>query len=78
VNCGRSLKKTACATECALDFPEKEKVFFIDDRMIVYTPPKGSIVWSRLGFTTPPEPSEASLPEPQPEEEMMVESQPEP
>ena len=78
VNCGQSLKKTACATEGALDFPEKEKVFFIDERMIMYTPPKGSMVWSRLGFTTPPEPSEPSSEQPvsASEVETMAESQP--
>jgi hypothetical protein len=36
--------------------------FFIDDRMVVHTPPKGgsSLVWSLLGFTEPPVPSAAS------------------
>jgi hypothetical protein len=55
-----SLVPFECAMSKGLDFPEKEKVFFIDDRMICHTPPKGSLVWSLLGFTTQPEPSEPS------------------
>jgi len=61
-----SLTPFSCAKSAALDFPEKEKVFFIDDRMICHTPPKGSIVWSLLGFTTPPVPSESSSEHPVP------------
>jgi hypothetical protein len=55
-----SLVSFECAMSKALDFPEKEKVFFIDERMICHTPPKGSSVWSLLGFTTPQLPSESS------------------
>jgi hypothetical protein len=52
-----SLSHFTCSTPTLLDFPEKEKVFFIDDRLICHTPPKGSSVWS---ITTPPVPSESS------------------
>ena len=52
-----SLIPFECAMSKGLDFPEKEKVFFIDDRMIIHTPPKGSSVWS---ITTPQLPSESS------------------
>ena len=55
-----SLTHFTCSTAAALDFPEKEKVFFIDERMIIHTPPKGSSVWSLLGFTEPQLPSESS------------------
>ena len=73
-----SLDTFTCATAAVLDFPEKEKVFFIDDRMIVHTPPKGSSVWSLLGFTTQPVPSESSSDHPVAElaEQQPVESQP--
>jgi len=62
--CSRtSLTPFACATATPLDFPQKEKVFCIDDRMIVHSPPAGgSTLWSRLGFTTQPVPSEPSSP----------------
>ena len=75
-----SLAHFTCATAAALDFPEKEKVFFIDDRMIVHTPPKGSSVWSLLGFTTPPVPSEPSSEHPVAElaGQQLEESQPAP
>jgi hypothetical protein len=69
-----SLAPFECAMSKGLDFPEKEKVFFIDERMICHTPPKGSLVWSLLGFTTPPEPSESSSEHPVAE---SVEQQPE-
>jgi hypothetical protein len=65
-----SLRPSQCASARPLSFPEKEKIWFIDDRMIVYLPPKGSAVWSRLGFTPPPEPSEPSS-EPQSEPELQ-------
>lgn len=73
-----SLAHFTCATASVLDFPEKEKVFFIDDRMIVHTPPKGSSVWSLLGFTTQPVPSSASSDHPVAEsaEQQPEESQP--
>ncbi len=35
-------------TVSPLDFPDKEKVFFIDFDFVVHTPPSDSIVWSRL------------------------------
>ena len=49
-SCGtRSLRKT-CATSVVapLDFPNKEKVFFVDLDMIVYVPPTDSAVWIGL------------------------------
>lgn len=69
--CNRvSLSPFACGTACPLGFPTKEKVFFMDDRMVVHSPPASSTVWSLLGFTALPEPSvplsaEEELPEPQ-------------
>lgn len=70
-----SLAPFECAAALALDFPEKEKVFFIDDRMICHTPPKGSSVWS---FTTQPVPSAPSSDHPVAElaEQQPEESQP--
>lgn len=56
-----SLTPFACSVESPMTFPSKEKVFFVDDRMVVYSPPKdGSLVWSLLGFTEPQSPSAAS------------------
>jgi hypothetical protein len=53
----KSFAKSTCSTESMLDFPEKEKVWFIDERMVVYTPPTGSSVWS---ITQPQSPSDPS------------------
>lgn len=73
-----SLTPFVCGTDSPMTFPQKEKVFFIDDRMVVYTPPKGSIVWSLLGFTEQPVPSEPSSepPEPPPVQVQSEESVP--
>ena len=70
-----SLNPFACSTESPLSFPSKEKVFFIDDRMVVYSAPKGSAVWSVLGFTTPPVPSESSSEPPAAAESPPVQSE---
>jgi len=79
--CGHvSLRPFTCGAAQPLSFPEKEKVWFIDDRMIVYLPPKGgSTVWSLLGFTTPQLPDEPSSEQPEPSEAEQPEaSQPSP
>ena len=52
--CGRkSLKnQPRCdMTSAPLDVPEKDKVLFVDDDLIVHVPPPTSTVWYRLGFT---------------------------
>lgn len=52
--CGkRSLKEHPGCTMVStpLDFPQKEKVLFVDDDLIVNVPPPTSSLWSRLGFT---------------------------
>lgn len=62
--CGHtSLSSFPCGTPAPLTFPEKEKVWFIDERMMVFIPPAKSSVWSLLGFTiSEPEPfDQASL-----------------
>ena len=78
-----SLKPFPCGTASPLTFPEKEKVWFIDHRMVMYTPPRESSIWSILGVTLPPEPSSPSLgPEPELEqvtvEALPLESSPQP
>ena len=45
-----------CVEE-ALDFPTTEKVFFVDDDMIVYRPPPTSRVWDLLRPQQKPSPS---------------------
>ena len=59
-----SLRPFACGITSPLNYPQKEKVFFIDSRMVVHTPPKGSSVWSLLDFTTPQSPSASSSEQP--------------
>ena len=74
--CGRtSMSSFPCGVAAPIDFPEKEKVFFIDDRMVVYSAPKGSTVWSLLGFTEPPVPSVPSLDPPVPELVQVLEEE---
>lgn len=48
--CGRkSLSQKGCLTTTEpLDFPNMEKVFFVDDDLVVHRPPTNSSVWSRL------------------------------
>ena len=49
--CGhKSLRPIAgCAVrETQLDFPDKQKILFVDDDLIVYLPCENSTIWSRL------------------------------
>lgn len=53
-----SLYPFPCGTSTPLTFPEKEKVWFIDERMMVFIPPAKSSVWSLLGIKPLLEPSD--------------------
>ncbi len=78
--CGRkSLRPVAgCAIrETTLDLPDKQKILFIDNDLILYTPPVDSAIWSRLqlqhdgGSSQPQEQAQAreqeqEQPEPRP------------
>lgn len=58
--CGRRAltPKEGCSSVAApLDIPTTEKVFFIDDDMIVYRPPPTSRIWDLLTLRQPPLPS---------------------
>ena len=62
-NCGRkSLSpKEGCSSDAApLDVPTTEKVFFVDDDMIVHRPPPTSRVWDLLTPPQRPSPSDGS------------------
>lgn len=51
--CGRkSLKNEPPhdTTSAPLDLPEKEKVLFVDDDLVLHVPPPTSTIWYRLGF----------------------------
>ena len=70
--CGKkSLKPSANCdmTESRLDFPEREKVFFVDVDMIVYRPPVASCVWNLL--TPPPSPGDGGSSRPEPVQEQV-------
>ena len=60
--CGRrslaKYKGCPSATAHELDYPQKEKVFFVDEDMRIHLPPSSSAVWSLL--FRQPRPSEAS------------------
>ena len=74
--CGRrSLRPIAgCAVrETKLDFPDKQKILFVDDDLIVYTPPKNSSIWSRLRLQHDDDSSH--LPLPQEQEQAQVPAQ---
>ena len=78
--CGHvSLSPFPCGIAQPMTFTEKEKVWFVDDRMVVYLPPRTSNVWSFLGFTTPQQQPDASSEQPesssqeQPLEESLLE-----
>ena len=68
--CGKkSLKNSdTCETTVSpLDFPDKQKVFFIDFDFVVHKPPSDSFVWSRLQQRC----VDGSLPVQEPEQEQM-------
>jgi hypothetical protein len=51
--CGKKTMREnpPCASRCVpLDFPNKAKIVFVDDDMIVHVPPRNSVVWLRLGL----------------------------
>lgn len=59
-SCGsKSLKPMSGCTMTSepLDFPESEKVLFVDDDMLLYRPPPSSCVWDLLIRPQPPSPS---------------------
>lgn len=61
--CGRRSLAPQVWCHCAeepLDFPTTEKVFFVDDDMIVYRPPPTSRVWDMLIPQQKPSPSGGS------------------
>lgn len=77
-----SPKKGCQAIVVPLDFPTTEKVFFVDDDMIVYRPPPTSRVWDLLRPQQPPSPSGGSQAqeqgqEPQPEQRPPPPAEPE-
>ena len=55
-----SPKKGCQTVEEPLDFPTTEKVFFVDDDMIIYRPPPTSRVWDLLRPQQKPSPSDGS------------------
>jgi hypothetical protein len=76
--CGkRTLTPVAGCTMVAepLDFPTTEKVFFIDEDMIVYRPPPTSRIWDLL---RPPQPSRDGSSEPVSQEQEREVPQQEP
>jgi hypothetical protein len=71
--CGKkSLKPSATCvmTEAPLDFPEREKVFFVDVDMVVYRPPVASSVWNLLTLR-PSSPRDGGL-QPEPVREQVL------
>lgn len=63
----RSITRFDHGVSRPMDFPEKGKILFVDDDMIVSVPPIQSRVWSLLGFTQPqPLDDDSSLPEQEP------------
>ena len=74
--CGRKSLKSdpRCdMTSAPLDLPEKEKVLFVDDDLVVHVPPPTSTIWYRLGFTPAQAPGhDASRPQQLPEPEQSA------
>jgi len=59
-----------------LDFPDKAKIVFVDDDLVIHNPPSDSTIFTLLGFATPltqpqPHDDDSSKPEPPPELEPM-------
>ena len=64
-----------------LDFPDKAKIVFVDDDLVIHNPPSDSTIFYRLGFATSitqPQPHDdgSSKPEPQPEPPQVQEQAP--
>jgi hypothetical protein len=68
--CGRkSLREhSGCKmTAAPLDFPDKSKIFFIDDDIVVHTPPENSRVWTIIPVLHDDDSSQERVQEPQPQ-----------
>lgn len=67
-----------------LDFPDKAKIVFVDDDLVIHNPPSDSTIFYRLGFVTSlltqPQPHDdgSSKPVPQPEPPQVQEQAPPP
>lgn len=73
-SCGmKKLHSVGCATKPEkLVFPDKEKVFFVDDDLIVYLPPVKSSIWIKLGLVCDDDSSVRQEERVQPEPELPL------
>jgi hypothetical protein len=73
--CGRrSLSSFPCGTERPLDFPDKSKIWFVNDEMMLFTPPTSTRVWSTVRLTLPPD-DDSSHPSAVPEQAQVPEQE---
>ena len=72
----RSLHAFACGKERPLDFPEKGKIWFLDEDMLVCVPPSHSRVFTWLQLADDGDSSEQRVSQQALEQEVPTESQP--
>ena len=77
-----SLKPICVSNQMApLDFPDKAKIVFVDDDLVIHNPPSDSTIFTLLGFATPltqpqPHDDDSSKPVPTPEPPQVQEQAP--
>jgi hypothetical protein len=85
VSCKRASLSPICVSNqmAPLDFPDKAKIVFVDDDLVIHNPPSDSTIFTLLGFgtsLTQPQPHDdgSSKPVPTPEPPQVQEQAPPP
>ena len=81
IKCGRKSLSELAGCEMVgelLDFPDKGKIFFVDDDFIVQVPPTRSAIWSRLHLQHDDDSSQEPVREPEQTEPLQTEPSPPP
>lgn len=65
---GLTPKSSCKCVATPLDFPDKAKIFFVDEDLVLHRPPPDSDVWFRLGLQRD---DDSSVPLPQEQEEQL-------
>ena len=58
-----------------LDFPDKAKIVFVDDDLVIHNPPSDSTIFYRLGFATQQQPHDDDSSKQVPQQQVQVQEQ---
>ena len=58
-----------------LDFPDKAKIVFVDDDLVIHNPPSDSTIFTLLGFATQPQPHDDDSSKQVPQQQEQVQEQ---